>query len=157
MASAVYEQEQMRFILLLWDIPWQRMTLAEANRFAIVSALIRDAAVRAERHLKTLKNRRYVEETEILNVEAFEMLVKAFLDAKAQGLTECELMSVPVKKADWERVSDKLKQVVRQTDYLGVREDKELHILLPNTNKEGVDIVKKRLQDMGISARERVI
>ncbi len=157
MAAAVYEQEQMRFILMLWDIPWQRMTLAEANRFTIVSAVIRDAAVRAEQYLATLKSRRYVEETDILNEEAFEMLVKAFLDAKVQGLTECGLLSVPVKKGDWEDVSGKLKQVVRQTDYLGVREDGELQVLLPNTNKEGVEIVKKRLRNMGISAGERVI
>lgn len=132
MAAGVYEQEQMRFILTLWDIPWQRMTLAEANRFKIVCALIRDAAVRAERYLETLKSQRYVGETDILNEDAFEMLVKAFLDAKAQGLTECELLSVPVEKENLKNVSGRLKGVVRQTDYLGIREDGEMQVLLPN-------------------------
>lgn len=157
MAAGVYEQEKMKFILMLWDIPWQRMTLAEANRFTVVCALIRDAIVRAEQYLEALKSRRYVEGTDILNEDAFEILVRSFLDAKQQGLTECELLSIPVKREDWASVSDKLKRGMRRTDYLGFREEGGLQILLPNTDREGAEIVKKRLKNMGIPAREQVI
>lgn len=157
MAAGVYEQDKMKCILMLWDIPWQRMTLAEANRFMVVCALIRDAIVRAEQYLEVLKSQRYVEETDILNEDAFEGLVKSFLDANVQGLTQCELLSVPVKIEDWKTVSGKLKKAMRRTDYIGVRENGELQVLLPNTDKEGAEFVKRRLKDMGISAREQVI
>lgn len=157
MAAGVYEQDRIKFILMLWDIPWQRMTLAEANRFMVACALIRDAIVRAEQYLEALRSQRYVEETDILNEDAFESLVKSFLDANIQGLTQCELLSVSVKREDWKTVSGKLKGAVRQTDYVGVREYGELQVLLPNTDKEGAEFVKRRLKNMGISAREQVI
>lgn len=152
MASAVYEQEKMRFIVMIWDIPWQRMTLAEANRLTIVCALIRDAAMRAEQYLGAVKSRRYIQGTDILNKEAFEMLVKAFLDARAQGLTECEILSLSVKKKAREDIAGKLKHILRQTDYIGIRKGGEMQILLPNTDKEGAEIVEKRLKEVGISA-----
>ncbi len=157
MAAGVYEQDKIKFILMLWDIPWQRMTLAEANRFTVVCALIRDAIVRAEQYLEALKSQRYVEETDILNEEAFEILVNSFLDANVQGLTQCELLSVPVRGEDWKIVSNRLKKGMRRTDYVGFRKDGELQVLLPNTDKEGAEFVKRRLKDMGISAREQVI
>lgn len=157
MAAGVYEQEKMKFILMLWDIPWQRMTLAEANRFTVICALIRDAIVRAKQYLEALKSHRYVEGTDILNEDAFEILVKSFLDANQQGLTECELLSVPMKKEDWKSVSEKLKTVIRRTDYLGFRKNGELQILLPNTDKDGAEFVRKRLINAGIFAGEQVV
>lgn len=145
MASAVYEEKQMKFILMLWDIPWQRMTLAEANRLTVICALIKDASIRAERYLDGLKHERYIEGTNILNEKAFEELVNAFLEAEAQGLTECKLLKVSMKYADLREISVQLKNVVRQTDYLGVRENGELQILLTNTGREGAEVVQKRL------------
>ena len=130
------------------------MTLAEANRFMIVCALIRDAALRAEQYLRAVRSQRYVEGTDILNEDSFETLVKAFLDAKAQGLTECELLTIPIREVSHRNMADQLKSILRQTDYLGIQGEKELQILLPNTNKEGAEIVRKRLQTIGISVME---
>ena len=87
-----------------------------------------------------------------MNKEAFEMLVKAFLDARAQGLTECEILSLSVKKKAREDIAGKLKHILRQTDYIGIRKGGEMQILLPNTDKEGAEIVEKRLKEVGISA-----
>ena len=43
MASAVYSEDKMQLILMLWGIPWERMTLGEANRLTIVGFLIQNA------------------------------------------------------------------------------------------------------------------
>ena len=51
-ASAVYAEGKMQLILMLWGIPWQRMTLAETNRLTIIGTLIQNATVRASRYLE---------------------------------------------------------------------------------------------------------
>lgn len=79
MASAVYTEDQMELIFMIWGIPWQRMTLSEANRLTIVGALIQNAVVHANRYLEALTNKRYVEQTRIMVSDAFGQLVKAFL------------------------------------------------------------------------------
>ena len=81
MASAVYSEDDMQLVLMLWGIPWERMTLGEANRLTIVGYLIQNAVVRANRYLEALRNRRYVEGTNILDESAFTHLAKAFFDS----------------------------------------------------------------------------
>lgn len=146
MATGVYENDKLQFILMLWDIPWQRMTLAEANRLTIIGYLIKDAIVRARNHLDALKNERYVKGTNILNSKAFASLVKAFFEAKDQGLTECELIKIPMEGLNREQMAEALGCSMRQTDYMGFLEDGELQVLLPNTDREGAEIVRRRLQ-----------
>ena len=82
MASAVFASDEMQLILMIWGIPWQRMTLAEANRLTVVGALIQNTVVRANRYLDALREQRYVEETNVLDEEAFTHLAKAFFETK---------------------------------------------------------------------------
>lgn len=150
MACAVYGEEDMQLILMLWGIPWQRMTLAEANRLTIVGTLIQNASVRANRYLESLKSQRYVEDTNVLRKDAFTMLVKAFFQARDKGLTECTLLEIMEKDGmDYGRTISDLGKKIRETDYMGMLEDGKLYILLSNTNKENARGVIERFRDSG--------
>ena len=94
LASAVYTEDRMELILMIWGIPWQRMTLSEANRLTIVGSLIQNAVVHANRYLDALTSQRYLEHTNIMSPDAFGQLVRAFFGAKANGLTECALLEI---------------------------------------------------------------
>lgn len=149
MASAVYESEQMQLILMIWGIPWQRMTLAEANRLTIIGALVQNTVVRANRYLDALKDRRYVEETNVLDEEAFSHLSKAFFEAGDKGLTECALVEITgVGKNDRKEAAGILGAQMRQTDYLGILEG-NLYALLSNTDQQGAKIVIERFLEKG--------
>lgn len=149
MASAVTFAGELQMILMLWGIPWQRMTLAEANRLTIIGTLIQNAVVRASRYLENLRHQRYVEGTNVLNAEAFSGMVAAFLEAKRNSLTECALLEVQTKNQNYEEVARALGSCVRSTDYLGVLEDGKLYALLSNTNSDNVDRVIERFRVAG--------
>ena len=153
MAGAVYSEENMQLILMLWGIPWERMTLGEANRLTIVGALIQNAVVRANRYLEALKNRRYVQGTNVLDEEAFAQLVKAFSDACGKGLTEYVLLEILAEGKDYEKVADTLGGAIRQTDYLGILEGGKLYALLSNTNRENVGGIVERFKSAGYDSR----
>ena len=51
MAQAIYAEDEMQIILMLWGLPWDRMNLAESNRLTVISYLIQYAVVRANRYL----------------------------------------------------------------------------------------------------------
>ena len=149
MSSAVYSSDQMQLILMIWGIPWQRMTLAEANRLTVVGALIQDTVVRANRYLDALKDRRYVEETNILDEEAFTHLVNAFFQARDRGLTECSMIRVAgVGENNKQEAARALSAQIRQTDYLGMMRG-NLYVLLSNTDQEGAGSVIERFQQKG--------
>lgn len=147
MANAIYEGEEMQIILMIWGIPWERMNLSEANRLTVVGYLIQNAVVRANRYLNALKDQRYVEGTNILDTEAFTLLVHAFEEAKRNGLTECSLVKIDVDKK-FEKRGKKISALLRQTDYIGTMED-GLYVLLPNTDRKNAFYVIARISEIG--------
>lgn len=152
MARAVYSEDEMQLILMLWGIPWERMTLGEANRLTIIGHLIQNAVVRANHYLEALRSNRYLEGTRVLDEKAFVQLEKAFFDARDKGLTEYLLLEVLVQGQDYESVSGILGNAIRQTDYLGLLNGR-LYVLLPNTNIENIDGIMERFRNAGYESR----
>lgn len=153
MASAVYSEDKMQLILMLWGIPWERMTLGEANRLTIVGFLIQNAVVRANRYLEALRNRRYVEGTNVLDESAFTQLAKAFFDAREKGLTEYVLLEILTEDENYENVGKTLGNAIRQTDYLGILKKGKLYALLSNTNKDNISGIRERFRSAGYECR----
>ena len=153
MASAVYSENGMQLILMLWGIPWERMTLGEANRLTIVGTLIQNAVVRANRYLEALHNRRYVEETNVLDESAFTPLVKAFSDAKEKGLTEYVLLEILTGGEKYDRVGKALGSAIRQTDYLGLLNGGRLYVLLSNAGEDNAGVIIERFKNAGYECR----
>lgn len=153
MASAVYSEDKMQLILMLWGIPWERMTLGEANRLTIVGFLIQNAVVRANRYLEALRNRRYVEGTNVLEESAFKLLAKAFFDAREKGLTEYVLLEILTEGENYEKVAGTLRSSIRQTDYMGILNGNRLYVLLSNTNRENAGGIMERFRNAGYDCR----
>lgn len=150
MANAIYEQDEMQMILMIWGIPWEKMTLGQANQLVVISSLIQNAVLRANRYLATLEEQRYVENTQILKTEAFSALVRAFMAAEQKGLTECALLQVETETRYYKRMGRLLISRLRQSDYIGTLEDGGLYILLANTNETEAEYVTKRFLEQGL-------
>ena len=142
----------MQLILMVWSLPWQRMTLGEANRLMVVGHLIQNAVVHANRYLEALRNRRYVEGTNVLDEEAFTHLAKAFSDARDKGLAEYMLLEI-LTEENYESVAAVLGKAIRQTDYLGLLRGGRLYALLPNTGPKYIGDIISRFQNCGCECR----
>lgn len=155
MANAVYSENQMEIIIMIWGIPWERMTLSEANMLTVVSYLIQNAVLRASRYLEALEYKRYVEGTHILDAEAFTALVQAFSKAKEKGLTECTFLLVEYGDMTLREAGDVFVKKLRQTDIAGTLSDGNLYLILSNTNIETASYVISRLQECGMECELR--
>ena len=152
-AAGVYSEDGMQLILMVWGIPWQRMTLAEANRLDITGRLIQDAVVRANRYLDALRDQRYVGGSDLMSHEAFAQLVKAFFEARDKGLTECALLEISAKGRSQIETAEAIEKQIRQSDYIGQLADGRLCALLCNTDEAGAAPVIKRFQEAGYKSR----
>ena len=151
MAQAIYAEDEMQIILMLWGLPWDRMNLAESNRLTVISYLIQNAVVRANRYLEALHEHRYLENSKILEKDAFTQLVAAFFEAKRNGLTECSLVRIVCSSEDYKKAGEILEQKLRQTDYIGIL-DGGLHVLLSNTDEENAKGVILRFGEEGLKS-----
>ena len=150
MANALFDdKDEMQMILMIWGIPWESMTLGQANQLVIISALIQNAVLRANRYLSALENQRFVEDTHMLEPEAFSALVQAYLKAQAKGLTECTVLRVQADPESYREAGSQLAGKLRQSDYIGILGDGGLYALLPNTSREDAGYVIQRFAELG--------
>lgn len=153
MANAIYDKEEMNMIVMVWGIPWERMTLGQANLLVVISYLIQNAMLRESRYMAALEEQRYVEDTQILEPEAFSALVKAYHKAKKKNLTVCTLLQIQTDSEDYEQIGKVLMKNLRQTDYMGTMGDGKMYVLLANTVRMEADIVISRFAEAGIESK----
>lgn len=153
MADAIYSEEDMQLILMVWGIPWERMTLSQANMLVVIGYLIQNAVVRANRYMAALENQRYVEGTKILETSAFTELVEAYLRARNKNLTECAILQIEVTQEQQETAASALTKLIRQSNYIGKLEDGNLYALLSNTENKDADFVIHRFAEVGYKSR----
>lgn len=153
MANAIFENEEMQMIIMVWGIPWERMTLGQANQLVVISALIQNAVLRANRYLAALEEQRYVAGTQTLKTDAFQTLVTAYLKARNRGLTECTLLAVNVGERDHMEAAGLLAGKLRQSDYIGTLSDGGLYTLLANTSRKDAEYVIRRFAELGYESR----
>lgn len=152
MANAIYENDAMQMIIMVWGIPWESMTLGQANQLVVISALIQNAVLRANRYLSVLEDQRYVEDTQTLETGAFTSLMNAYLTAQSKGLTECTVLKVEADPASYRETGKLLMKKLRQTDYIGTLADGGLYALLSNTSRQDAQYVIKRFGEIGFES-----
>ncbi len=153
MANAIYSDEEMQLIVMVWGIPWERMTLSQANMLTVISYLVQNAVVRANRYLEALEYKRYVGGTNILEPEAFASLVRAYMGAKSKGLTECTFLHIELGSSGLEEVGAILSKKLRQSDFLGELGQGDLYALLANTNEKDAHWVMDRFAELGYKSQ----
>lgn len=150
MANAIFENNNMQMIIMVWGLSWESMTLGMANQLTVVSALIQNAVLRANRYLAALEDRRYVEGTQMLEKESFKALLDAFVKAEAKGLNECTVLKFSLSAVSAEEAAKTVQGGLRTSDYFGMLDDNNIYALLSNTDREAAEAVLKRFVEKGI-------
>jgi len=151
MAVAVKDGEQIRAILMAWDISWGAMTLNTANLLTVVSLLIQNAVRRAQDYLDVLEEKRFSSKLGALEADAFTNLLQVYENARIRELTDYTLLKLEYNETLPDGIGLELAKCLRQSDYVGVTENGMLCILLANTNKANAQIVVDRLLERGFS------
>ena len=153
MANAIFGGDQMQIIVMAWGISWERMTLGQANVFAITSYLIQNAVLRADKYMEVLRSQRYVGNTHVMEADAYAQLVSAFLRAREKGFTKCTLLNLFVSGISLEELDVKLGQLLRTTDYVGLLPEGNIQVLLANSAAKDAEFAMKRLKDAGFDCQ----
>lgn len=148
MANAIFEGGQMKMLIFLWGLGWERMTLGQANYLVVVSYLIQNAVLRARRYMSALEEKRYLKKSRILEPDAFRTLVKSYSHAANRNLVEYTLLRIHTPNKI-KTTANKTEKFLRSTDYFGVLSNKKLYVLLANTSAEDAVYVQKRFAENG--------
>jgi len=152
MANAIFDDDgNIKLVVMIWTLPWERMTLGEANQLVVISSLIKSASMRASRYLEALESKRFVPGTKVLEEDAFTEIVNAYRKAEQEGLSESVLLRLrDVGRNEAVGLQEAISGVLRQSDFIGIMGDGMVHILLSNTSPEDAAIAAGRLENLGI-------
>lgn len=150
MAYCIYEGDSMEMMILLWSLPFERMTIDESNRLLVISKLIQKSVKRSAEYLDLLQNERYQDDSPALRPDAFEELVNTYHEAGEKNLTEYILLKVISSEEGLKKAGMIISETLRATDSVGYRNDGNLYILLTSTDKKGCGFVQKNLEKKGI-------
>ncbi len=161
MANAIYENEKMQMMVFVWGLSWEQMTLGQSNQLTIISSLIQNAVLRANKYVEALENERYVEDSRMLAQETFTTLTNAYLHASDKGLTECTMLRILNSVNEGNQVEDGklLASKLRLSDYVGTLSDGNLYVMLANTSSSEASFVINRFAGLGFETeivKERV-
>lgn len=148
MANAIFEGGQMKMLIFLWGLGWERMTLGQANYLVVVSYLIQNAVLRARRYMSALEEKRYLKKSRILEPDAFRTLVKSYSHAANRNLVEYTLLQIHTPNKI-KKTAGEIEKFLRSTDYFGVLSNKKLYVLLANTSAQDAVYVQKRFAENG--------
>ncbi len=152
MANAIFENGEMKMIIMCWGLSWENMTLGQANQLVVISSLIQNAVLRANRYLAALEDQRYEAGTKMLEKASFKTLLDAFMKAEREDLTECAVIRIDLTDKDRTEVVEIVEKSLRTSDYYGSLEDNAVYALLSNTSEEDAVFVLNRFIEKGLSA-----
>jgi len=149
-ACGVYTQDSLTAIVMLWTDDLSKMNLYQANMLALLCRLIEAAMSRARLYWNTLTGQ-YIEDTNILQAEGIDTMIDLCRQGASENKVVYELLRVPQSflAKDKAGVLEKAGALVRETDYVGLKED-GLYIILMNVNQEETDFVMKRFEKAAI-------
>ena len=149
MASAIMDNDEIQMMIFIWGIQWEQMTLGQANQLTVISALIQNALLRANRYLAALEKQRFVEDSRMLNTEAFTTLARAYVQVEIKHLTECTLLRVFASPSQYVEIGKVFASNLRPMDYVGTLPDGYMYALLSNTTAEEAQYVIRRFEERG--------
>ncbi|MCI8337260.1 MAG: NAD(P)-dependent oxidoreductase [Lachnospiraceae bacterium] len=152
LASAIYRSEKPIEIIMLWGLPFEKMTLYHTNLLTVLGYMIYNSVERADRYLEALATTRFIPETKLLTKDAFHELQTTYQDAMDKGFTECTVLQVSSEEnrnhKEW---SDILSSKLRFSDYLGIGQEGNVCILLTNSSLQDAQFIIQRFAQIGIT------
>lgn len=155
MASGIYKKDQLRSVIMIWDISFENNNLYQMNIFGIVSRLIEGNLNVAYEYMQNLNLAYDLKYNNVLDERTFESNLELYRASLKEGIVEFYLLKVKKDiNISQENFIDILQKSIRETDYIGIREDGETSILLVNTNEEESQYVVDRLERIGIEVEK---
>jgi len=151
--APVLDNKDVVAIVSLHEVPFENLTMHYENLFQTVVSLISNALKRAYFFEASLRDKRYIPDTRILNPDTFEKILDEVRKKEEDlGMNYSLLIISPAGHESLQKLSDTILETIRDNDYMGISNNKKIYILLSNTQHSYAQIVIDRLLSRGIKS-----
>ena len=137
-------------LILLYRSTDKQMNLEYANKFSIISGLIKDSLIRATEWMELKEKETMIPYTRILKGEQFAQVIAVRKQMREKEVSEYTLLRLMCPEMDLVSLSNLVTASVRNNDVLGQGADGNIYLLLSQTGDKYISIIAQRLQKNGI-------
>lgn len=154
MVAPVFSDQKMIYMIMLFNMDFDKMTLYQENLFSVLSKIIASSFEKAYRYQADTKDSRYVPGTNILLADAFKEIVQTKLSGGSGNIVDFAVLKAPVSSLDIMEKGAAAASVLRDNDYVGLSETdpNALLLLLNNTTDKDLPFVYKKLERVDLQA-----
>ena len=141
-------------MLQIYHLDFEQWSLYQQNLLSITARLVSSSLGRAYEWDKETAGRKYVDETRILRMEAFEKVIEEFRERRRmQPDYPVTLLAVQVEGRSYRALDQQIARSIRGEDFIGVTPE-GVSLLLPDVAGKTLDMVRERLMKVGIATGE---
>jgi len=152
MMAPVLEDRNVIAIVSIHKVPFENLTLHYENLFRTIIGLISNALKRAYFFEASLRDKRYIVNTRILNSNTFEKILEEVKKKKSELGMSYSLLEITDTDKSYQEISDSIINSIRDNDYLGLSKKGHIYILLSNTQSSLASLVVERLLKNGVKS-----
>lgn len=153
MAAPVFANGQLKDILMVWNVQFDRLTPYHINLLMVLSNMISSSLERAENFAVVVQNQKYIQGTEIMTQESFQEVLTMVQDAVNKHLAGWIAIELTNNSEDVQHISGQISNLLRANDYIGIAPNGKIWALLANSDRTGAEIVLGRMNKIGIQGR----
>jgi len=154
MIAPILYEDKVIAIVELYGLTFESLTLYHQNLFKITALLISEALTKAYLYELGVQDKKYLSGTRILTPVEFEKVLAEVSKRKDSFNYETALLRLLEKRTDFEKLYHTLTSCIRAEDYVGLRSDGSMYVLLLNISRNLVADVRARLKAAGVDSTE---
>lgn len=153
-AVPIYRDEKPIALIVLQKVSYEQLAVYYENLVKIICGLIKISLVRALEYTEQIEDEMYLPDSRIVSNGYFSQIIQVKEEMAEIGVSEYVLIRFNTTPQNILSIGNRLNQLIRQTDILGLGRDGELYLCLSQTNQSNIHIVLDRIKKSGLGFHE---
>lgn len=150
-AAGVYRGDELVLLIFLWHANMDQRSLYYVNLFKILRDLVQMSLLRAFDYNQAVYQKQYIENTRIMQTDAFAECVRNFHALAEKKVSTYVLLEIDNEGRSFAEMDALLGSKVRANDVLGASPDGKVRLLLSQASEKDLPFVLPRFESLGLS------
>ena len=152
MVMPVFDHSKIVGSILIYKTDFERLTLSYQNYFRVITDLVSSTLSKAYAYDVAIESDKYIQGTTILRPEVFNEMMESKKNLKKNHKLNYVLLKIILNKMSQINAAEKVGNIIRDTDFMGIDDDSNFSLVLGNTNEREAEFVIGRLAKLGVKA-----
>ncbi len=149
-AAGVYRGQELVLLIFLWHANVDQRSLYYVNLFKILRDLVQMSLLRAFDYNQAIHQQQYIENTHIMNAQAFAECLQNFEALSEKKVSAHVLLEVDNAGRSFEQMDALLASKVRGNDVLGATVEGKVRVLLSQAGEKDLPFILPRFENLGL-------